>query len=187
MGAIDRAIFHWVNQWPESMAPFFVYFSEATKDKAYRVWTFGVLVLVIVAMMVRGGRARLAIVLSMLAWPLANGFTEAFKTAIPMLRPCVELPEAILHVGKLTSYGTTSSHSANTAAVAFVMTAILGKWGAPWVLIAIFTGISRVYVGVHYPSQVIAGWIAGAFCGFLVLKTYEAIVRIRATKVTETA
>ena len=59
------------------------------------------------------------------------------------------------------------------AAVATVLVWRLGWWGTPWVLIALFTGLSRIYVGVHYPSQVMFGWLCGIGMATLVLKTWD--------------
>ena len=64
-------------------------------------------------------------------------------------------------------------------AVAFVLTAVLGRWGWMWIPIAFFVGISRVYVGVHYPSQVLLGWLCGAFAGFLVVTMHRKWVELR--------
>ena len=179
LGAIDKSLFHWINQWPDSFAPVFVYFSEATKAKEFRIWTIGLILAVLVLYIAKAGKWRTAALLALLAWPIANGFTEAFKTAIPMLRPCNELSDVILRVGKLESFGTTSSHAANMAAVAFVFMYYLRGWGAPWIVVAILTGLSRIYVGVHYPSQVFLGWICGAVSGLIAVKTYEAFVTLR--------
>jgi undecaprenyl-diphosphatase len=79
----------------------------------------------------------------------------------------------------LDSYGTASAHAANMAAVAFVTTYFLGKWGYPWIVVAFLTGLSRIYMGLHYPSQVLLGWFCGAFSAFLVIKTWEAYLRVR--------
>jgi undecaprenyl-diphosphatase len=58
--------------------------------------------------------------------------------------------------------------SGHTAA-AFVMVSILGSFYPvlllPLVILASFIGISRVYLGVHYPSDVLAGAILGIVCG----------------------
>lgn len=175
MGSLDRAIFYAINGWPESMRPFWVGISEATKTGWVRI-ALGILVL---GLIIAGQKSRKATLLALAAWPLANGLTEAFKTAIAFNRPCVDLADTILRVPMLTSYGTASSHSANMGAIAFVYLYVTGKWGIPWLIIAILTGISRIYVGAHYPSQVLFGWTCGAFCGFLVVKTWEAFANRR--------
>lgn len=175
MREIDRAVFHWINSWPPSLSPVFVFFSEATKSPVVK----GILLLFIVAMVAAGPKTRRTILLALIAWPLANGLTDVLKSTFQMARPSVDYPQAILYTGKLTSYGTASAHSANMAAVAFVFTYCLGWRGTPWVAIALLTGISRIYVGAHYPSQVLLGWACGLFCGFLVVKTWEAYTKLR--------
>lgn len=176
---MDQAVFRWINGWPPSLSPVFVFFSEATKAREYRLTVILVLAALIAAMVIAGGRWRTAALCALLAWPLANEFSEAFKLAVPMLRPCNELPDVIMYVGKLGTFGTVSSHAANMAAIAFVFTYYTRWWGAPWVLVAALTGVSRVYVGVHYPSQVLLGWIAGCLCGLIVVRSWSAIVALR--------
>ena len=39
-----------------------------------------------------------------------------------------------------------------------------------WILVALFTGLSRIYVGVHYTSQVLLGWVCGALIALLTIK-----------------
>ena len=63
--------------------------------------------------------------------------------------------------------GTASAHSANMAAVAFVMTYRLRYGGAIWIILAALVGYSRVFTGVHFPHQVVLGWLCGGLVGYL--------------------
>ena len=176
MREIDRAIFEWINHWPQSLAPIFVFFSEATKSNVVR----GILLLLIIALIVAGKKTRKTILLALIAWPLANGLTDVLKNAFQMQRPVVDNPNGVIErVGHLTSFGTASAHAANMACIALVFTYYLGWWGVPWIVVALITGLARIYVGVHYPSQVLLGWLCGLFCGLLVVRTWEAYVKLR--------
>lgn len=166
MRSLDIALFHAINRWPDSVAPFFVFLSECTKWKPVRF----ALVAAFFAMLAHPKTRRPAVYV-LFAFPLANELCDVLKDGFRMKRPCVDLPDVLLRVNKLTSFGTASAHSANMAAVAFVMTYCLGwRWGLGWILIALFTGLSRIYVGVHYPSQVLLGWVCGTLVALLVVK-----------------
>lgn len=168
---LDLAVFYAINRWPETVSPFFYFLSECTKWKPVRFTLVGIFLA-----MLAWPRTRRAAVYIIIAFPLANEFCDVLKAGFKVLRPSVELSDAIIRVNKLTSFGTASAHSANMAAVAFVMTACLGwKWGIGWILIAFFTGLSRIYVGVHYPSQVLLGWICGTLVAFLVIRAGDAL------------
>ncbi|HTQ10070.1 MAG TPA: phosphatase PAP2 family protein, partial [Fimbriimonadaceae bacterium] len=91
----------------------------------------------------------------------------------------VQLDDYILYVGRLDSYGTASSHAANMAGVAAVLCYYFKWWGTPWVLVAIITGLARVYVGVHYPSQVLLGYLCGLLSALIVIRTWGAFVKTR--------
>ena len=172
---IDKVIFHWINYWPDSWQTFYVFFSNGIKTPAVRLS----LVAFVLLMLALGPRPRAAIIQALIAFPFANGMTDVLKDVFKWQRPCVELTDVLMRVMKLTSYGTASAHSANMAAVATVLVLRLGGWGLPWIAIAFFTGISRVYVGVHYPSQVLLGWLCGIVAGLLVVKTWDWIVETR--------
>jgi undecaprenyl-diphosphatase len=172
---MDEALFRWINGWPEWMTPAMRFLSEATKQSEVRV----ALAALIVAMLIRGHRTRVAIVLALIAFLLANEACDVLKRAFPVPRPSNVLDGVELRVGRLTSMGTASSHAANMAAVAAVLTAKLKWWGAPWIALALLVGLSRVFVGVHYPSQVLFGWLVGLFAAFLSVATYGAWTRLR--------
>jgi undecaprenyl-diphosphatase len=61
------------------------------------------------------------------------------------------------------------------AAVAVAMTLNLKWWGVPWIIIAVLTGISRIYCGAHFPGQVLWGWCVGIAVGFAVHFLWRAI------------
>lgn len=173
----DLDLFYRVNRWPEAWAPFFRFLSEATDA----LWVRLALLAVLVAL-IRHRPTRRGALIAGLGWPLANAMTDVLKAAFPMPRPGNELSDAIVRVGIADSPGTASAHSANMMFVAVAFLLASGPWGIPWLVLAVLVGISRVYVGVHYPSQVLLGWLCGAVAAFVAVRTVEAGLRLVKTR-----
>lgn len=104
-----------------------------------------------------------------------TGSVLLFKETVQRLRPChatdlqgmVHLVDD--HCGGL--YGFVSSHAANHFAIAVFMGGMLQhrpRWGVVALLLwAGLIGYSRVYLGAHYPGDVIVGALYGALIGAL--------------------
>jgi undecaprenyl-diphosphatase len=81
-------------------------------------------------------------------------------------RPALEL-----HLTEVSSPSFPSGHAMDSAVIYFTLAALLARFVRPRALkvylvgiaaaLSFFAGVSRVYLGVHYPSDVLAGWIAG--------------------------
>ncbi|MBA3725422.1 MAG: phosphatase PAP2 family protein [Armatimonadetes bacterium] len=183
LGAWDDAVFKWINGgWSSPfLDEIFRFFTLATKIP----WVVALLAVILLTYILAGPKTRAAAIQAMIAWPLANEFTDIIKNSIQTLRPCVVHPDyarVFDYAGKailLDSSGTLSAHAANMAAVATVVALRLKWWGVPWILFALLSGLSRIYVGVHYPSQVILGWFAGTIIGVAIVKAWDWYSRRR--------
>ncbi len=101
-----------------------------------------------------------------------------FKNVFQRYRPCHNLLLAAkIHLvdacgGK---YGFVSSHAANTFALAyFLLTFFVSKYSWSWALF-IWAGVvsySRIYLGQHYPADVLIGACVGLLSAFLTTKLY---------------
>ena len=103
---------------------------------------------------------------------------QVFKNLFCRLRPCHEpLLEGLVHIvnGKCGGqYGFVSSHAANAFNVATISILFIRKrWYSISIVIwALIIGYSRIYLGVHYPGDVICGSALGILVGFSVYKLY---------------
>jgi undecaprenyl-diphosphatase len=72
-----------------------------------------------------------------------------------------------------------SDHAALSAAVAAAVFLVDKRWGSVFVAIAAAVALGRVYVGVHYPTDVIAGASVGVGCAFLAHRLAHRYLRTR--------
>ena len=93
----------------------------------------------------------------------------ALKPVIDRARPYFMTPEIHVMVERPSNSSFPSGHAATAAAGAVVLTAVLPPGLVVWWLLAIGIGYSRVYLGVHFPFDVIAGAFTGAATAVLAL------------------
>lgn len=75
-------------------------------------------------------------------------------------------------------YGFVSSHAANFFALSTFLYLVFRTYSKYWILLFLWALIiiySRIYLGVHYPSDVIAGAILGSIIGWAVNKLYNVL------------
>jgi undecaprenyl-diphosphatase len=120
------------------------------------------------------------VVFIILAATLADqGSVQLFKNIFHRLRPCREPSlQGLVHLvnnecGGL--YGFVSSHATNAFNVALLsLMFIKRRWYSVCIILwALIVGYSRIYLGVHYPGDVICGSMLGAFIGWGTYMLYK--------------
>lgn len=106
------------------------------------------------------------------------------KPLFQRLRPCynVDLQDLIYLPKGMAGgkYGFVSSHAANTFAIAAFMTAALRKNRA-WVGIVLYlwafiSSYSRIYLGFHYPGDILCGAVLGILVGLILWKVFQLVL-----------
>lgn len=80
-------------------------------------------------------------------------------------RPYLVISQLELLVAQESSTSFPSGHSASSFVCAYMLARLFGKKGAWAYLPAALIALSRIYVGVHYPSDVLAGIALGTLIG----------------------
>lgn len=141
-------------------------------------WRYPVL-LTLAGIAVFGGRYGLAtvlvgIILLVISDQLSS---QLLKDFFGRLRPCHDVPDIRVLTGCGNTKSFPSSHATNTIAAAVffglryrrILSMLLG--------ISIVVSFSRVYIGIHYPGDLLAGWVLGALCALTIFMIFSRTCR----------
>lgn len=112
---------------------------------------------------------------------VTDQLSNFFKYGVARLRPCHD-PEIapLMRLVKSScggQYGYFSAHAANSFATAVFFGALLKSSkrgiGVFLVLWAALVAYSRVYLGVHFPLDILTGAVVGSFFGWLFVKLFR--------------
>ncbi len=122
-----------------------------------------------IGLLIWGGRkGRLLVVTALLLLVVSNALSELLKVWIQRPRPCQSLEAVRLLVGcSGRSFSFPSTHATNITAQAVLFGFHYRPLAIPLFLVAAAVGYSRVYVGVHYPTDVVGGVLVGLACAAL--------------------
>lgn len=90
------------------------------------------------------------------------------KHIVKRVRPCNFQNNFSILIEKPLSYSFPSGHTLSSFAVAAVLSKYLGHYKLIFIGIALLIALSRLYLYVHYPTDVIAGIVIGILCSKLV-------------------
>ncbi len=149
--------------------------TELASTDAILIATAGAVVLLAAK---RHWRGAVALAASVLGTQVVVGIAK-----VAMARPRPDESAAIIDP---PGFSFPSGHSASAVALYVMLALIAGSalrkraWGPAWVAaVALVTliGLSRIYLGAHYPTDVLAGWLTG---GIVVLASWALCARLPA-------
>jgi undecaprenyl-diphosphatase len=169
---LDTALFYWIN----------VQLANPVMDKVMvaitlkQNWIIPGAIIALWLMFAQGKKGRILVVLLFLSILFADQISSSLlKPAIGRLRPCKTLEHIrlLVHCGSI--YGFPSSHASNIAAALGIFAMFYRKAMIPCMLVIFLVGLSRIVVGVHYPVDVLGGWMLGGIIAYLLYYGYQLL------------
>ena len=170
---LDRQLFLFINS---SNSPFFDQVMHALSGKL--IWVPLYLSVLIYLGITYKRKFLIILIFIILAATLADQSSVLVKNIFQRLRPCNDPAlKGLIHLvngecGGLL--GFVSSHATNSFDVALLSLLFIKKrWYTISIIVwALVIGYSRIYLGVHYPGDVLCGSLLGAFIGWSMYQLY---------------
>lgn len=124
-------------------------------------------VLMLVLVVWGGPQGRRIVLIGVILFILTDQTGRLLKLLIARTRPCHVVPTTHLLAGCTASGSFPSNHVLNLFGQSTLL-ALTWRWlASPAFLAALIVAFSRVYVGVHYPGDVIGGAVIGVTSGWI--------------------
>ncbi len=161
----DRQLFHFINVTCANPVTD-VIMPQITSDLNLRI-AFG---LIIVLLFWKGTRERRWLVVGSIVALAISDLTSSslVKPLVERPRPCHNLTDINLLVNCGAGFSMPSSHAANAFAQWMFWSATVPKLRWHLFVVACLVAISRLFVGVHYPGDILIGGLIGILVGGIV-------------------
>ncbi|HWR21520.1 MAG TPA: phosphatase PAP2 family protein [Verrucomicrobiae bacterium] len=138
-------------------------------------WNFAipVAVLLIYVLLFRPRRARLVVIFAIAVILLTDATSHILKDLFQRPRPFHPLGDAT----HLVSFSFPSNHASNMFALATFLSYNYSRSGLLCFPLAALVGYSRIYVGSHYPFDVLGGALWGVLIGLLGAAAVQRLMR----------
>ena len=172
---VDQRLFHkinavWTHPWLDTLFP-----PLTDLHKAPLFWVFSTVGL-LWWLHVKRGKALKTIIAVALAVALTDMVSHRLiKRSFQRARPQKAGISVVLRTQPHLGYSFPSNHAANSFAAAAVLASFEPSLAVPAFLAAALVAYSRVYVGVHFPCDVLAGGLLGFLMGWLVARLFRAL------------
>ena len=172
--AIDKQLLVFLNSFgSETFDPFWLIITQKVN------WIPFFLLLLFLVYKKLGTKQTLIIVLFVaVLLTLNNTFTDLVKNYFQRIRPCndIDIKEIIRNVKPSQTFSFFSGHAANSSAAMIFLFLVMRKFYKNfwWIfLYPLIFAYSRIYLGLHFPTDILTGYIVGCTLGFLTYKIYQ--------------
>ncbi|GCD09230.1 phosphatase PAP2 family protein [Clostridium tagluense] len=109
---------------------------------------------------------------AMVSITISTGIGKLLKISVTRLRPFIDIPNLNIKKIGIDKYSFPSGHTTGAFSLAVIVALYFPIFGFISIPLACCVGISRMYIGVHYPTDVIVGAFLGITCSFLTYRFF---------------
>jgi undecaprenyl-diphosphatase len=173
--SIDRTVFLFFNRTVAN--PVFDFIMPIITELDY--WRIPIFLMLLALLIFGGKKGRIVVLLVAIIVTMSDQLSShVIKPLVGRTRPCFVVEGVRLLIHQSRSFSFTSSHASNMAAMATLFSVKYPRYKIAFITLAALVAYSRIYVGVHYPADILGGAILGTLCAAIVLWIERRIVVI---------